>query len=384
MAIRPANKLLPVAIVAVSVTLAGTLSTLRQPPPVLPMQVAAPVVEVLTLEAVPTRFTVRSHGTVSPVTQTLLSAEVAGTIVEVSPKFAVGGHFVAGELLLRIDPTDYDADLLHAKALVRQRALEHEAAAKLRTQGYRAEAEYVAAQAALAAAEADLVRAQRRLERTAVRMPYAGLVRATEVGQGQYVSTGVRLAVVVATEAAQVRLPLTDADLAVLELPGPTAPPASGPHVVLCATRHGEAQTWPATIVRDEGVIDEHSRATYAVAQVEDPYALRHPGPTLPIGSFVRAAIAGHTRYDLARLPRSALHGQDQLVLLDDEERLLVAQVEVLRAEDEVIYVDPQTLPSRRVVLTRLGQPVPGLRVRSTEASPRTMHLITARAPQDD
>ena len=75
-------------------------------------------------------------------------------------------------------------------------------------------AEYASAAAALASAEAELVRARRNLERTEIRLPYDGIVRSKDADIGQFVSTGTRLGVTFATDIAEVRLPLTDRDLA--------------------------------------------------------------------------------------------------------------------------------------------------------------------------
>ena len=91
---------------------------------------------------------------------------------------------------------------------------------KLRNQGYRAEAELASAAAALATARAERVRANRNLERTYIRVPYEGIVRAKESDLGEFVNTGTRLGVVFATDFAEIRLPLTDLDLAYIDLPG--------------------------------------------------------------------------------------------------------------------------------------------------------------------
>ena len=186
------------------------LTLVRQEPPKKPVENLAMLVEVALLETVDAQFPVRSQGTVRPRTQTVLSAEVSGAIVDVSPKFIPGGVFEADEVLIRIDPTNYRVAVTQAEALVRQRQIEYEGAKKLRSQGYRAESEYASAAAALATAEAELVRAKRNLERTYIRLPYAGMVRSKDADVGQFVNAGTRLGVTFDTDYAEVRLPLTD------------------------------------------------------------------------------------------------------------------------------------------------------------------------------
>jgi hypothetical protein len=81
---------------------------------------------------------------------------------------------------------------------------------------------------------------------------------------GQFVNPGTRLGVVFATDFAEVRLPLTDADLAFVDLPDTSdvtsTGSAEGPAVVLTAIQKGKPVDWAASIVRTEGVVDEKSR----------------------------------------------------------------------------------------------------------------------------
>ncbi len=360
-----------VAILALAGAVSVMLSSMRKEPPKKPVENLAMLVEVAELEPVDARFPVRSQGTVRPRTETVLSAEVSGAIVEISPKFVPGGVFRTDEVLIRIDPTNYRVAVTQSEALVRQRQIEYEGAKKLRTQGFRAESEYASAAAALATAEADLVRARRNLERTFIRLPYAGMVRSKEADLGQFVNPGSRLGVTFATDFAEVRLPLTDRDLAFVDLPYAAeitgTAETSGPAVVLSAEQRGQFVEWPARIVRSEGVVDESSRVTYAVAKVEDPYALESEHRPLPMGTFVTASIEGVAMQGLLRVPRHALHGSDQLLFVDDENRLRIRNVSIARADAEYAYINGGAEAGERVILTALESPINGMPVRTAD-----------------
>ena len=200
-------------------------------------------------------------------------------------------------------------------------------------------------------------------------------MRAKEVDLGRYVSPGTRLGVVFATDYAEVRLPLTDSDLAFVDLPDAMEITESGgtldgPPVQLSAIQRGEPAAWDARIVRTEGVVDERSRVTFAVARVADPYQLHQEGspyPPLPMGTFVRAEIAGLAAHDIIRVPRSALRGSNQLVFVDDENRLRIRAVDVMRADAEFAYIRHGAEVGERISLTAIEAPVNGMRVK-TEA----------------
>lgn len=368
-------------IVLVAVAIAVGLSRLKPEAPKRDDRQLDLLVEVLPLEMHTERFRMRSQGTVRPRTQTVLSAEVSGAIVSISPKFVAGGVFRADDVLLRIDPTNYTVAVDKAEALVKQRQLEYDGARKLRNQGYRAESEFASAAAALASAQAELVSARRNLERTSIRLPYEGIVLSKEADLGQFVTPGIRLGVTFATDFAEVRLPLTDRDLALIELPGAReiaeTGMADGPPVRLSAIQKGKRVVWDAQVVRTEGVVDERSRVTYAVAQIADPYRLHGAGPPLPVGTFVAAEIEGTTVFDVIRIPRLALRGSNQVLVVDDENTIRIRTVEIVHADAHYAYVTGGVTAGERITTTAIEAPVDGMSVRIADTA------ATDTAPAD-
>jgi RND family efflux transporter MFP subunit len=364
------RKLLIFGILAASVAVVVVMTSMRPAPPKKERVELDPLVEVLVLKEMTANFEVRSQGTVRPKTETILSAEVSGTITEMSPKFVAGGVFDKNEILARIDPTNYDVAFKQAEAMVELRRIEYDGAKQLRSQGYRAEAEFASAAAALATARAELVRARRNLERTYIRLPYEGIVRSKESDLGQFVNPGTRLGVVFATDFAEVRLPLTDADLAFVDLPDTSdvtsTGSAEGPAVVLTAIQKGKPVDWAASIVRTEGVVDEKSRVTYVVARVIDPYRLHGDGDELPVGTFVSAVIKGGAAENVVRVPRSLLRGSDELVFVDEDNKLRIRKVRIIRADSRFVYLGEGAKSGDRVVMTALETPVNGVTVRIT------------------
>jgi len=364
--------LLIASIFVVAIAGAGVLGKLKPPPQTRDVPDAAPLVDVLTLESFDANFRIASQGTVRPRTETILSAEVSGAIVSISPKFVAGGVFRKGEELMRIDPTNYTVAVDRAEATLTQRRIEFDGAEKLRSQGYRAESEYASAAAALAGANADLVNAQRNLERTRIGLPYPGMVRAKEADLGQYVNPGTRLGVTFATDFAEVRLPLTDQDLGFIDLPGAAdiskSGSIAGPSVTLSAVQKGKMSSWQAQIVRTEGVVDEKSRVTYAVARIGDPYKLESSDQSetaLPMGTFVAADIVGTTVPNIVRIPRSALRANNQLMFIDSDDKLQVRRVDVLRADNQFAYLGGGAVAGDRISLTTIESPLNGMQVRT-------------------
>jgi hypothetical protein len=138
--------------------------------------------------------------------------------------------------------------------------------------------------------------------------------------------------------------------------------------VVLTATQKGQLVQWDAELVRSEGVVDEKSRVTYAVAQVQDPYRLHGEGSALPVGTFVAAEIAGSDAVDIIRIPRTALRGADQVLVVDVENKIDIRSVEVVRSDARFAYIGSGVTVGERITTTAIEVPTNGMSVRTAES----------------
>ena len=134
---------------------------------------------------------------------------------------------------------------------------------------------------------------------------------------------------------------------------------------------------WIARIVRSEGVVDEKSRMTYAVARVVDPYRLHSEGAELPIGTFVSASVRGASAENIFQVPRALLRGSDELVFVDDESMLRIRKVNIVRADSRSVYIGIGAAPGERVVITALETPVNGMPVRVAGDEPPATQVAT-------
>lgn len=320
----------------------------------------------------PTSFPVhvRSQGTVQPRTRSALLPEVSARIIEVSPSFRPGGFFSAGDVLLKLDPVDYETAIVVAKAelaqaeviLVEEKAKADQARENWRALGKSGEPSPLAlrlpqvakAEADVASAKARIAKAERDLERTVIRAPYDGQVLEQSADLGQFVSQGTPLGTVFAVDYVEIRLPLPERDMRFLDLPehfrdgdasGTSAP------VKLHSRIGGKPATWEGAIVRVESAIDEATRQITAVAQINDPYGRkRNVGPPLKIGQFVEAEIQGSVLTDVFVIPRRAVRAGNEIILITAENKLRRVTVDPL-------YSDAQQI----VVGTRPGKsPAPG------------------------
>jgi RND family efflux transporter MFP subunit len=374
--------LLPAAVLIGSLAASAALVVARPTPEAQATLDRAPVVAVVTAEPGVARMLVRAQGTVEPCTENELVAEVAGRIAWLSPSLESGSFFAAGEVLARIEASDYEIAAERARAararahsqlafaeasLVRSRALFEAGATSLAAHD---QAESVAAIAAanLREAEALLRQAELDLARTELRVPFAGRVREERADFGQLVARGASLATVYAVDYAEVRLPVRSEELAFLDLPLDGAPPSEGPRVQLTGTFAGRTQRWQGRVVRTEGAIDSRTRLVYVVARVEDPYVPAEAGaPPLAVGLFVEAEIEGRELADVVELPRSALRSEREVVVVSADSKLRTRAVDVLRVDDESVWLNGGLDAGERVCTRVPSLFVEGMSVRISE-----------------
>lgn len=382
-------RLMPVWILLLTLVVTVALVALmRKPPENKPTPEIARLVETIEAQPQTIQYRIATYGTVQPRTETTMVAEVSGIVTQVSDTFAAGGFLSAGDVLLQIDPSDYQTALISAEANMASRQ------AKLSDEQARSDQarkdwkqlnsnrepnplvlrlpQLEEAKAAVRSAEADVIKARRDLERTTIRMPYDGLVKARSADLGQYVTPGTAVGDVFAIDVAEIRLSLTDEDLGYVDLPkiSTRQSRAQGPEVLLTANVGGHPVSWNGRIVRTEGVVDTNTRVVYSVAQVADPYGLLDMQREVPlkVGTFVSAQIIGKTVDNVVTVPRSILQPDNTLFVATSEGTLAVRQVNVTRSTPEMAYINYGLIPGDQIITTSIAAPIPGMAVRIDQA----------------
>ncbi len=376
-----------VAVLGVSLSWILLVARPEPEPEALPPE-TLPLVDVVSVHPQSLALDVTTQGTVRPVREIDLVSRVAGRVEAVAPDFAAGSFFRNGDLLLGIEDVDYRFAIARARAQVaaaEQRVAEEEGRALQARREWRdlgnpdanalflREPQLASARAALDAARADLGAAELDLERTRVLAPFNGRISEKLVDVGQYLTPGTRIARVYATDAVEVRLPLTDRQVALLELPLHYRADDSElelPAVTLRATFASRDWEWQGRIVRTDARIDENSRVVYAVAEVRDPFARGPAGerPPLVPGMFVSATVAGRDLKEVVNLPRSALRSDKGVMLVDGRQQVVEREVRVLQSADGRVWVQGLERGDR-VIVREPTVTVAGMRVEVNEVA---------------
>ncbi|MBK8814448.1 MAG: efflux RND transporter periplasmic adaptor subunit [Methylococcaceae bacterium] len=352
-----------------------------------------PTVAVATAKRETLRLDVISQGVVAPKVEIDVVAEVSGKVVKAHPGFAPGGHFRKGEMLVMIDPRDYEFAVTRANAavaeaykeLLREREEALQAESEWQALGSGKATEYVLhkpqlkeREAKLAAAESDWAAAKLQVERCRLIAPFDGWVRDKRVLAGQYLSAGEKVAKIYADASAEVRLPIASDQLEFLELSALSSNSQNGPEVRFTAHFGGKERIWDGRIVRTTSSLDDKNALLYAVAEIPNAFKALDNQIALMPGQFVRASIAGIERFDLLSLPKSALFGGNQVYSIDQQDKLKLHRIQILRTENDRIIISEGVASGERIVVGGMELPIAGMKVKTADAGVAPKSVSTA------
>lgn len=360
----------PILVLVLAIALFMIMGALKPKPEEKTEEVKA--IPVLTALSVSENVTLKvsAQGEVQPRTKINIVPQVSGKITYMSSKFIEGGQFSKGDLLIRIEPTEYELRVVQAKANVAQAEtvlVREKSEADLALQDFQdlntgqtpsaltlREPQMAEAAARLASAKAQLGEAELQLRRTSLYAPFSGRVTSRAVNQGEFVTTGTRLGEVYSVAVMDVRLPMTNEDLAQagLKLGFVAGKSNPGLPVSLSANVAGTYATWQGRIVRTDSGFDPKTRVLFAYAEVKDPFgAGASNGTPLAPGLFVTADIDGEVLDNMIIIPRAALRGKDQVYVAGDDDKLSIHTVSVASSDREKAVVSGG-LPSGVHVVT--------------------------------
>ncbi|WP_305458016.1 efflux RND transporter periplasmic adaptor subunit [Photobacterium leiognathi] len=406
------RRTLPLVIIAIFIALSVLLLNNKKRPEQQKAQVRTPVLEVIKIEKQDVQLSVDSYGVVEPKYKAEVVSEVIGSVNYISPDFAVGKFVSKGDLLARLDDSDYHADLAQAEASLAQaqaklkeeiargkvakKTLRDVSPNKKTALGLR-EPQRKQEEANVKFAKAGVERAKRNLAKTEIRAPFDALVKMKNINMGSYLTQGKLIGELYGTETAEIRLPITPNSFSYLDLNRLDS------RKLNIEAQYGDIQInhWAAKLVRNEGIIDKDNRMIYLIAEVDDPYNLKSPLdkssiksisslstpspsltlPVLQFGTFVTTTIQGKKVKDVIKLPRHVVRSE-QVIVVDSQNKTQTRQVNVVRSDNENAYVIGGLEDGEFVSLIRADSLIDGTEVKTVMSQSYTPEIAPLMAAE--
>ncbi|MEM9026329.1 MAG: efflux RND transporter periplasmic adaptor subunit [Verrucomicrobiota bacterium] len=361
--------ILPILILFAGIVVTMVIGRPKALPEAEPEPIPVRLVETLVLQPTRVQVRVESQGFVKARTTTRLSSEVSGKVLGTSKKFFAGELVRKGDVLARVDPSDYEAAVSSAEArlasqqvaLVEEEARVEQARVNWERVG-KAEAskltlrepQLIQAKANVKAAQSELSRALRDLERTQITAPFDALVKSRDISEGQFLGVGGAVGELLAIDYAEVRLPILMDDIPFLRLPSPLDDSKAKPTAVLTSIDGESPFSIEGQLIRTENRIDEDDRVLYAIARIPDPYGwgVRRDQPPLIIGKFVTVELETIALENVFRIPKSAIKGTNSVAIIESDDTISFRDIGLLYIDRDYVYTQEGIESGMRLCLT--------------------------------
>jgi len=378
---------LPLLILAGGLVIAVTLvksspKAERTPPPRM-----ARLVETRTIEFGPQSTVIEAHGTVQPAKEVVVYPRVSGEVIGINPDLVPGGRFQEGDMLVTIDPRDFElavrqrgTDLANARASLElemgQQAVaqrEYELLGETVSGENRAlvlrQPQLAQAKSVVEAAEAALDLARLDLDRTTVRSPFNATVRERNVNVGMQVTAATPLATVTGSDEYWVELTVPVDQLRWIHIPAGGDDVGSAVRLFSETTR-GRGEFREGRVFRLLPDLEPNGRLARLLVSVRDPLALQPQDagkPILILGDYVRGEIDGVGLPTAVALNRDLFRDGNRVWVMNEENQLEIRPVTVAFRGPDTLLVTEGLEPGDRVITTDLPAAVEGMALRTAE-----------------
>lgn len=334
-------------------------------------------------------------GTVQPVEDVQLSPLVSGQIIRRDPTFTPGGFVKKNQILLQIDPSDYQntLELRKSELMQSQTTLDTEMGrqqiasqdlqlivddslfgsnplSEEERQLVLRKPQLNAVKATIEASKASVKQARLNLERTTIRAPFDAHILTQNVSTGSQVSQGDNLGRIVGTDYYWIIATVPVSKLQWLKFPRNSSEKGS-------PVRIENSTTWPngthreGYLERKIGALDGQTRLARVLVRVEDPLGKKMNSsntPMLIIGSFVEVFINANPIENVVRLNKDFVRSSETVWVMKDD-KLEIREVDIALTDDQYAYISNGLQNGDKVVTTDLSTVNNGIGLRTEGAN---------------
>jgi len=342
----------------------------------------APLVKIEPLVLDTYQVNIPAMGLVIPAREMVLKVPVSGEIIEISPEFTVGGILQENATILQIDQKDYqlalqekqrglsDAEYAYKLELGRQDVAQREwnllyedkKAGQVESELALRKPHLEKAQVDIEAAKAELEQAKINLARTRVTAPFNAMVLNRNVTLGSQVASQEKMADLIGTDIYWVQVSVPVEHLKWLKIPKDHAEEGSPASI-----KYRESNICCGRVIRLLADLSKEGRMARLLIEVKDPLDLKaQDGRRAPllVGEYVRVFLEGPPLPDVYRIPRFALHNDNQIWILDKDEKLAIRPVDIIWRDEENVFVRDGLQPGDLLITSPLAVPVDGMQLR--------------------
>jgi RND family efflux transporter MFP subunit len=370
------NSLIIVLILAFAIVIAFTIIKTAPKPERTITPVKERLVEVIELARSESRPSWLAGGEVSASQQVDLNSRVSGRVVDVDALAIPGAYLSKGTQLAKLDPVDFQLQLIQKEAAVIQAQAEldiESGQGRVALQDYNRsknsraasnprdkalmlrEPQQKSKQAALIRAKADFDSAQLNLERTQIKMPFNGQVMSRSISIGSQINASTVLYTIANSEEYWLEVKVSKQLLPFLDLEQEVLIGQSS-----WALKEGKSVWHNAKILHVLPGVDVADRQAKLLIAIENPLALQ---PSILIGDYVDVRLFANTLPNSYKISSQYLVGGDSVWVVN-EQKLYQRTLNILFQGREFVWIDSGFEEGDALLISKLGTITEGTPVR--------------------
>lgn len=336
------------------------------------------VVKTIVVHPQRKRNIVSGYGTMQAYRRLSVRPQVSGNVVWQNPKLLVGQIIEKDSDILRIDQREFDirykqeqANLVRAQfelkleegnqvvAAREWELLGKSVSSKVNADLALRKPHLQEKKAAVMAAENSVERAKLDLERTIIKAPFSALVIEESVEVGQLVNSQNSIATIADVDAFWVRVNIPVEKLSQIVIPDNYEEKGSKARIIQ-NMGNGKPNLRSGHVIGILGDLDPQGRMARVLVKVDDALGRNSQQKPMLIGSYVKVDIQGKASKNLYKIPRYALHQNNEVWIKNTRNQLEIRTVKVTFGNDEFIFVEGLQ-DGERVIISNLSVAMSGM-----------------------
>ena len=369
------KKFLPLILLAVALGISYLLISIQPKAKKIETPSLITPVEYVVAKAKPTTINIESEGILQARIETQFISPVAGEVIEIGENFYPGRFFQNGEILFKLDDSDYQLQVKNAEKNLAQAELGYELEKAQAVQAKKdweklnlgdandlvlRKPQLKQAKANLESAQVNLTFAQEQLEDTVFRAPYSGYLLSRTIDLGSEITGGMSgpIASAYSSGDAEIRLPLTESERLLINTRN-----LNENTVRLYDSGELVAQ---GKIQRIEASLNPNNRLYYAVALIENAFPEDNQIHTSELfrGQYLDAMIDGKGFEKAFTLPNEAIRESSTIYTITKQNQLIEKNITIISINSKQVIVSAGLDDGDRVVVSPIPFFVNGMSVK--------------------
>lgn len=380
----------PASIIGLTAIIAVIMISTKPKPKPKERGERAAVVNLAELSPSNEKVTIETAGTVMPSREITLFPRVSGQVAWIDERFIPGGAFQKDEVILKLDPLDYETALANAKALLARSEGDYKAElglqeiarhewetlrqmngkddfSELEQELALRKPNLLLAQHNLESAKAQLIQAEANLARTSVTAPFNCVVRSRHVNVGSQISTQTPLASLSGTDSLWIMttIPVSSTKW----ITAADAGAGKGSKVMVSSVPGIDLNAqWEGFVLRKMIDLEKAGKQAQLIVEIPEPHKPVKGSGSLLLGAYVRLTIEGSEVDNIFKIPSSALREGTYVWIITPESRLDIRKVETVWTGRDFTFLAAGVQPGEKIVVSDLGNPIAGMLLQDANA----------------